>query len=280
MLNQRGLRFWSAGSESLALALVSLLICGGLYAQSNEVLVPAGVFQMGCSPGDTQCERDEGEMGGIEVFVPAFYIDIYEVTVDQYGACITAGACQRPKDFERNKYCNFAAPGRGDHPVNCVDWQEALDYCEWQGKRLPYEAEWEKAARAGTLSRYPWGQEVSCEQAIVDDGVTMGSVPGEPDGCGEDHTWPVGSRAPNALGLYDMHGNAGEWVMNWYAADALKQYAAGNLRNQAESPRKVLRGGSWDENKPNLRSSFRNTKPPLSGRSPYGSIGLRCARDA
>lgn len=246
---------------------------------AERVTVPAGSFQMGCSVADESCEKDEGSAGGTSVAVPAFAIDKYEVSVDDYLACMAAGQCQRPKDFQRNKYCNLGAEVRGNHPVNCVDWQQALDYCQWQGGRLPYEAEWEKAARAGSESRYPWGQQVSCEQAILDDGVTSGSVAGEPDGCGEDRTWPRGSRQANALGLYDMHGNAGEWTMNWYAGDAIAQYAAGDLIGPSEGRRKVVRGGSWDENIANLRSSFRNVKAPLSGKSVYGSIGMRCAYD-
>ncbi|HID48504.1 MAG TPA: formylglycine-generating enzyme family protein, partial [Chromatiales bacterium] len=140
-----------------------------------------------------------------------------------------------------------------------------------------YEAEWEKAARAGSTTRYPWGQQVRCRNTILDDGQTTGSVKGEHDGCGEDRTWPRGSRPANALGLYDMHGNAGEWTMNWYAPDAIvRLYAMGKLDQPTEGQRKVVRGGSWDENRPNLRSSFRNVKPPVSGDAVYGSIGFRC----
>ncbi len=120
---------------------------------------------------------------------------------------------------------------------------------------------------------------MSCKNAILDDGVTMGSVAGEPDGCGEDRTWPRGSRAANAFGLFDMQGNAGEWTMNWYAGNALEQYAAGNLKGPENGRQRVVRGGSWDENVANLRSSFRNVKPPVSGRAIYGSIGFRCAWD-
>lgn len=246
---------------------------------TNPILIESGAFQMGCSLADSACENDEGEPGGTSVDVPAFKIDKYEVSVAEYEACITAGKCQRPKDFQRNKYCNIGAEGRASHPANCVDWQQALDYCEWTGARLPYEAEWEKAARANTLSRYPWGQEVSCKHAILDDGKTMGSVPNEPDGCGEDTTWPVGSRDANAYGLNDMHGNAGEWTMNWYEQGALNRYANGDLKGPDSGRQRVVRGGSWDENVDNLRSSFRNVKPPVSGRSIYGSIGFRCAYD-
>lgn len=254
-----------------------------IVAMADEKIktIPAGSFQMGCSTGDRVCADDEGTAGGTKVYVPAFRIDSYEVTVDQYKNCVDAGSCAEPKTTQDNKYCNYGHAERGQHPVNCIDWQQALDYCVVQGGRLPSEVEWEKAARAGSTSRYPWGQEVSCKQAILDDGVTFGSVPNEPDGCGEDRTWPVGSRAANQFGLFDMHGNAGEWVMNWYAPDALSRlYAKGDLLGPESGRQRVARGGSWDENRDNLRSSFRNVKPPVQGRSIYGSIGFRCAYPA
>lgn len=249
------------------------------YAVPERVLIDGGVFQMGCSVDDTDCENDEGNQGGVTVNVPAFQLDINEVSVAEYNACISAGKCQRPKDFQRNKYCNVGAQGRDHHPANCVDWQQALDYCHWKGGRLPLEAEWEKAARGESVTRYPWGQSVSCKHAILDDGVTMGSVPNEPDGCGEDRTWPRGSHEANSLGLHDMHGNAGEWTMNWYEKEALTRYAGGDLVGPSSGRQRVVRGGSWDENTNNLRSSFRNVKPPVSGRGIYGSIGFRCAYD-
>lgn len=261
-----------------AAAVLSLFLFPAQAAQRVEV--PAGSFQMGCSVNDPACDKDEGPAGGTAVQVPAFFIDVHEVSVAEYRRCMDAGKCPRPKDHALNKYCNLDAQGREDHPINCVDWAEADAYCSWAGGRLPQEAEWEKAARAGTSGRYPWGREATCEHAILDDGVTMGPVPNEPDGCGEDRTWPRGSRAPNALGLYDMHGNAAEWTATWYAPDAIAAlYAKGNLNGPESSTRKLVRGGSWDENRPNLRSSFRNVKPPVSGRSVYGSIGFRCAYD-
>ena len=259
--------------------LMFLLLGSSALAMAVEtVTIPAGTFAMGCSLNDKNCEKDEGPPGGIPVSVPAFRIDKYEVSVAEYRVCIKVGICTRPKDHQRNKYCNLDAAGRDNHPINCVDFNQALAYCRWKTGRLPYEAEWEKAARGGTTSRYPWGEEVSCKNAILDDGVTMGSVKGEPDGCGEDRTWPRGSRPANHFGLYDMHGNAGEWTMNWYAPDAIAAlYAKGKLAGPLLGKQRVVRGGSWDENRPNLRSSFRNVKPPLSGKAVYGSIGFRCA---
>ena len=124
---------------------------------------------MGCSINDADCEKDEGSQGGTAVTVPEFSIDKNEVTVAEYMECLKAGKCSRPKDFARNKYCNIGNEERSNYPANCVDWSEAVAYCEWRGKRLPNEAEWEKAARAGSSSRYPWGQDVSCANAILDD---------------------------------------------------------------------------------------------------------------
>lgn len=268
--------------KSACLVILMLMLTPhGVTAAANDVLIPKGTFQMGCSRNDNRCGMDEGRSSGTTVVVPAFSIDRYEVTVADYTRCIKQGACTRPKDYARNKYCNTGAKGRGNYPVNCVDWPQARDYCGWVGKRLPSEAEWEKAARGGTKTRYPWGESVTCNQAILDDKQTIGSVPDEGDGCGEDRTWPVGSRPANPVGLYDMHGNVSEWVANWYQRNAITHvYARGDLTGPAQGKQRVVRGGSWDEDPQNLRSSYRNTKPPVSGDSVYGSIGFRCARDA
>jgi len=245
----------------------------------DRVRVAAGPFQMGCSVGDDLCDKDEGPVGGITVNLPAFSIDRYEVTVKQYVACVEAGICSNPKDHNRNKYCNQGAQGRDKHPANCVDWGQAQTYCQWKDGRLPKEAEWEKAARAGSESRYPWGPNVSCKEAVLDP-VSPAKSEKEPDGCFTDATFDVGSRPANTLGLFDMHGNVGEWTANWYANDAVtKLYPAGKLDAPSSGSRRVLRGGSWDENRPNLRSSFRNVKAPVSGDSVYGSVGFRCASD-
>ena len=263
----------------LAVLLVFSMPATHLEGAGNMAKIPAGPFQMGCSTGDTSCDRDEGPAGGITVNVPAFEIDTHEVTVAEYTKCMKAGKCTRPKDHARNQYCNIGAKGRDRHPANCVDWQNAADYCGFVGKRLPTEPEWEKAARGKTDSRYPWGQQVSCKHAILDDKVTTGSVPNEGDGCGEDRSWPVGSRATNGYGLYDMQGNVGEWTANWYGRDALTtDYAKGRLKGPDKGKQRVVRGGSWNEDPPNLRASFRNVKPPLSGDSIYGSIGFRCVK--
>lgn len=261
------------------LAVITLAVVVTQAALADRISVPEASFQMGCSVGDPNCEADEGEAGGVTVAVPAFLMDRNEVTVAEYRACVAAGKCTEPLTNRRNQYCNYDHPERDRHPVNCLDWGQAVAYCEQAGGRLPAEPEWERAARAGSASRYPWGQGVSCVEAILDE-LSPAPAKQEPDGCYTDATWPVGSRRANALGLHDMHGNVGEWTANWYAPDAITtMYAKGDLQGPTQGRQRVVRGGSWDENRLNLRSSFRNVKPPQQGDSIYGSIGFRCAAD-
>jgi iron(II)-dependent oxidoreductase len=266
----------SSRALSIFSYLLFFLFSTELVAKET-VIVPAGSFQMGCSSSDSNCDVDEGPSGGITVKLTAFEIDKYEVTVEQYQKCISAGKCGTPKDHKRNQYCNLNALNREKHPINCIDWQDAKSYCESQSGRLPFEAEWEKAARAGSILAYPTGKSIDCKNAILDDNKTVGSVKGEFDGCGEDRSWPIASRPANKLGIFDMHGNAGEWTANWYDKNAIAHfYSKGDLAGPVSGTRRVVRGGSWDENVQNLRNSYRNVKLPESGSSVYGSIGFRC----
>ncbi len=263
----------------LIFCLLGLSLFGQLIQAAEMKRIPAGKFLMGCSDNDRDCESDEGKPGGISVTVPAFYIDRYEVTVAEYRTCVEAGRCNSPKTHTRNKYCNYGAPDRDRYPVNCVDWPDAAKYCAQQGKRLPLEAEWDKAARGGSDAIYIWGSAPTCRDAILDDGKTVGSAPGEMDGCGEDRTWAVGTRPANGYGLYDMQGNVSEWAQNWFEPDGLQRYAKGDLTGPRAGQRKVIRGGAWDETSVALRSASRYAKPPISGNSVWGSNGFRCAQD-
>lgn len=244
----------------------------------GKVNIPEGSFLMGCSFDDDQCDSDEGPKGGLPVYLDQFLIHRHETSVAEYRVCVEAGKCNPPFTFQRNKYCNYDAPGRDDHPVNCVSWPLAQRYCEVQGGMLPLEAEWEKAARANTKTRYPWGVGLAtCEYAIMDDGQTAGSVVGEYDGCGEDRTWPRGSRAANGFGLYDMQGGTAEWVFNWYKEDNIQSlYQQGGVLLPKTGEWKVIRGGAWDEQAWAQTNSNRWAKPPVGHRSIYGSNGFRC----
>lgn len=259
----------------------SLLLLAAQSVSAETVQVPGGVFLMGCSAEDRRCDADEGPRGGVPVYVDTFKIDVNETSVAEYRACVEDGACERPFDNERNKYCNYDGPGKDNHPLNCVDWTQAVDYCRWKGGRLAYEAEWEKAARAGSNDRYPWGNEnADCSRAIMDDGRTTATAGDETDGCGTDHTWERASRAPNALGLFDMHGGVAEWVQNRHAEDSHQRlYAQGDIEGPAEGTRRVIRGGAWDEGFRAQTNSSRWSKIPTGHVTLYGSNGIRCAYD-
>ncbi|MCX5867011.1 MAG: SUMF1/EgtB/PvdO family nonheme iron enzyme [Proteobacteria bacterium] len=224
------------------------------------VLIPAGEFMMGCNESvDNQCR--EAEKPFHKVSLDAYYIDKYEVTVDQYAQCVQAGKCSKPAD---GRDCNWGISDRGNHPINCVDWNQAGAYCGWAGKRLPREAEWEKAARGRDGRIYPWGNEkATCEYAVFEENYPN-------SGCGRYSTWPVGSKIKDVspYGVMDMAGNVGEWIN-----DAL------NSRGSSSGPRYSLRGGYWFSDADILRTSFRivNSLGPSFQES---KLGFRCVRDA
>ena len=238
------------------------------------VLVAAGPFRMGTErgAGDERPERT--------VFVSAFHIDRHEVTVAEYEACVHDRSCTEPYSgpdayrlhFEGD-FTNWGKPERALHPVNAVTWFQANTYCKWANKRLPTEAEWEKAARGTEGQRYPWGDEdPDCDWIVMDDGG---------DGCGQESTWPVGSklRGASPYGALDMSGNVWEWVADWWSRD---YYVSGPTRNPlnteaGEAELKVLRGGSLADQNPHIHLATNRLAYGPKSRFDY-TIGFRCAR--
>ena len=231
-------------------------------------LVPAGEFTMGYDKGkyDEKFEHT--------VYLDDYYIDRYEVTVAQYRKCVEAKNCKED-DFEDygkdgwKKYCNYGQADRDSHPMNCVSWRGLKDYCEWSGKRLPTEAEWEKAARGTDKRLYPWGNkpEPSCDYTVMD---YVGY------GCGKYSTFEVGSK-PKGVGPYGTHdlvGNVCEWCSDWYCDDYYSKSPKKNPKGCKKTNYKVLRGGSWSLGV--VRGSFRFGDSPVLGSF---SNGGRCARD-
>ena len=230
-------------------------------AQSQDpsmVLVPAGEFTMGSPTGDP----DERPLH--QVYLDSFLIDTYEVTVGQYAAFLQETGNHPPSDWKAMN--QFSHQKR---PVSNVDWADAAAYCKWAGKRLPTEAEWEKAARGTDGRLYPWGNEpptprhANYEQAGSN---SHGALA------------PVGSfeAGKSPYGLYDMAGNAWEWVSDWYDHG---YYQASQPKNPEGPPTggfKVIRGGSWNSSSRVLRSSDRYWDPP-SFRSQYFP-GFRCVK--
>lgn len=270
------------GAEEDTVIVVTLLVLTGVAQALNDKMVhiPAGAFRMGCSAGDTLCQNDEGPPGGVQVDVPGFFIDRHEASVAQFRSCVEAGACERPFDYQRTHYCNYGAPGRDDYPVNCVNWNLAHQFCAWRDARLAWEAEWEKAARGGTLTPYWWGSTpADCTRAVMDPGQPE-QADTETDGCWRDLSWPRGRFAPNPFGLYDMIGGTSEWVANWYDKNAYSEhYAHGDLHGPSRGTHKVIKGGAWDEKHAAQRVSNRFSKPVTGNPDLYGSNGIRCAMD-
>lgn len=232
--------------------------------------VEGGTFTI----GDAQGRPDEREPG--EVFVDTFYMDLHEVTNAEYERCIEAGECDRPIPFR-----GFMTDER---PMVAVSWFDAVDHCRMVGKRLPTEAEWERAASGPSDTRYPWGDEpLGCERAVVKDE--------RGEGCGTGRTSSVGSMEPGHFGLYDMAGNVHEWVYDWYSpclrgcenecGDAcFGRNPRGPCNGESPCPGyrlRSVRGGSWYWPLERARASARRGSG-APNRGPH-RFGFRCARD-
>ncbi len=231
------------------------------------VYVPAGEFLMGSPDG----EGDYDEHPQHTVYLDAFWIDKTEVTNAMYQKCVDAGTC-RP-----NKY-NYSVFNNPDQPVVGVSWYDAKAYCEWAGKRLPMEAEWEKAARGTDGRIYPWGNEWDVHTTkrlnFADKNTDFAWSDEEADD-GYQNTALVGSYPAGAspYGALDMAGNVWEWVANWYDSDYYVRSPKRNPTGPDSGDARVLRGGSWGFDQINVRTAHRSRNLP-DGRSP--SVGFRC----
>lgn len=217
--------------------------------------VPAGPFTMGSDTGEGD------ETPAHEVDLPAFEIDKFEVTNADFAQFVEATGYQTDAEKEgRSKNWRNAAKGKDNHPVVYVSWNDAVAYCEWLGKRLPTEAEWEKAARGTDKRMYPWGNEWAPAKANVKETGLRGTA-------------VVGSFGAGAspYGVEDMAGNVWEWTADWY-----QPYPGSTYRTQYFGERfKVVRGGGWFE----MADAVRTTNRDLtSANAANDDMGFRCAR--
>ena len=265
--------------------MVSFIIPFLTAQQNNMVRIEGGTFTMGSPANEPNRDSDEIQR---QVTVSVFYMSRYEITQREYQEIMR----ENPSYF------------KGDNlPVECVTWLKAVEYCNrrshregltlayridgnnvtWNrdatGYRLPTEAEWEYACRAGTTTAYNTGNNITTEQANFDgrreEEVVneFGMVSRVQVGVFRQKTTPVGSFAPNAWGLYDMHGNAWEWCWDWY-----RDYTTGaqtNPTGAVSDGGRVIRGGGWYDDAQNLRSAYRGINNP--GYGDY-AIGFRVVR--
>ncbi len=229
--------------------------CTSSGTEGEMVAVPGGDFIMGCNAAvDGDCLDDEKPMH--TVTLSAFEIDKTEVTQDQYAGCVIAGACDPPM-------CEWDC-AKSDLPASCVTWDLAKMYCAWANKRLPTEAEWEKAARGTDGRKYPWGNtEPTCTEANM-------------SGCGEK-TQAVGSHPAGAspYGALDMSGNMVEMLYDWYDAAYYQSAPSVDPQGPAVGDRYVGRGGGFKSKPVWQRASSRDWYDTYDQGN---ALGFRCVR--
>lgn len=240
--------------------------------------VPAGEFAMGSNK-----LLDEQPIHTVKL--AAFWIDETEVTNAMYGQCVQAGQCDEPTG---NRY--YADSDFAEHPITFVSWNDAADYCSYAGRRLPTEAEWEKAAGwdpvANAQRVYPWGNDFACSKANFDDETTLDAfvVEGGASCDGHDLSAPVGSypEGASAYGALDMAGNVWEWVYDGFVeqdpySDFPNYYSISpeaDPTGPEVSAYRVVRGSSWNLNFGLGRVAYRLWFGPDDA---YDGIGFRCA---
>ncbi len=237
---------WAPGRESIDVPTGSSSWCDPV----EMVAVPGGDFLMGSDDPEADADERPAKRTGVE----AFWIDRVEVTNARYGACLEAGACSLPSGTAVNDAT------KTDHPVTIVSWAQAAAYCRWVGKRLPTEAEWEKAARGTDARRYPWGCRFEPER--VNAGYTAGTA-------------AVGSYEGGAspYGVLDMAGNVWEWTSSLYRP---YPYDPGDGREDPSARgARVNRGGSWYYGAAYVRTTYRATANHIYRR--IADLGFRCA---
>lgn len=264
---QRRLRFVTITMVGFALLLIGYLALSG---QLNKLIyrpiamqwttIPAGEFIMGSDNGIPS----EGPSHGI--FLDTYQIGTYEVTNQQYNQCVKAGVCPMPRLPTHDRL------EQSDNPVVGVTWEDGNTFCIWADShgRLPTEAEWEKSARGTDERTFPWGKKLDCTHANYQNS-ELGP------GCVGD-TVAINSykNGVSPYGVYNMAGNAAEWVWDWYEAAYYATSPSKNPLGPDKGITKVVRGGSFNGMGIALRTTYRGEEPP---KSTSEGLGFRCARD-
>ncbi|BCA53307.1 hypothetical protein W02_04470 [Nitrospira sp. KM1] len=271
----------------------------GAVVPEGMALVPAGEFFMGSPAGQDGLPDEHPQR---RVYIGAFFIDQYETTNQDYLAFVRATGHRMPENnTPASTVWKDGIPIEGveRHPVFNVSWTDADTYCHWIGKRLPTEAEWEKAARGVEGQRYPWGNDWDIQMGNsasywagrtvqFDSGADWDAFWMKGEGAaiakgrginGEVLTMPVGSfpSAVSPYGIYDMAGNVAEWVQDWYDPNYYRSAPLTNPGGPDRGAIKSMRGGSWLKPAVSLRAADRDWGTMDS--RPSGT-GFRCAKDS
>jgi formylglycine-generating enzyme required for sulfatase activity len=240
------------------------------------VKIPEGDFKMGSTRAKDPQTLDE-EVPRHIVYLDSYWIDQTEVTNKQYAMCVAFGVCSQPlNNFSSTRGSYYDNPQYADYPVIYVSWNQAGTYCPWAGRRLPTEAEWEKAARGPEGRIYPWGNtfdgslanycDINCNNAwkdsLYDDGYTDTSPVGD---------YPAGA---SEYGVLDMAGNIYEWVSDWYGP--YSRVRQSNPTGFVAGSEHIIRGGSWGDDTAHIRSAVRSHIDAVDYWMDF--IGFRCAR--
>jgi len=206
--------------------------------------VPGGTFNMGAG--------ESGDTAPIHaVTLDSFFMDQFEVTNERYGQCVSAGVCAPPtRRSTDTRSAYFTDPSFANFPMVNESWQQAETFCEWDGRRLPTEAEWEYAARGGTRTKYWWGEQLQpglagCKNCTE---VAMAELPSK-----------VGSFKANPFGLYDMGGTIDQWVEDCWHKNYQGAPTDGSAWTEDSCPSHVLRSGSWRNDARYVRPSNRDS---------------------
>ena len=226
-----------------------------------QVYIPAGEFQMGSADSDPGAGNDEFPQH--TVYLDTFWIDRTPVTNEMYALCVKAGACQPPVNTNshiRNSY--YGNPQYDNYPVIYVSWNDAKSYCEWAGRHLLTEAQWEKAARGTDGRTYPWGNAAPDSKLLNFNGQV-------------DDTTEVGNYSAGAspYGALDMAGNVWAWVADWYDQDYYAEAPFRNPQGPSSGSMRVVRGSGWGWHRPDVRAASRTFLTP-DARHEDG--GIRC----
>jgi len=248
----------------MRLTVILLSMAAFAASQPDEMVsIPAGTFTM----GRTKLTADDNtkmrphvlldDRPARKITMHAFRIDKYEVTNAKYAAFVKATRHPAPYHWKNGSFPEAAA----QVPVYNVSWNDANAFCQWAGKRLPSEAEWERAARGGKDALdYPDDDKVDSKQARFDS--LSGPV-------------PVGAYAPNSFGLFDMAGNIAEWTADWFDGEYYSRHQDEDPKGPSAGEYKVIRGGAWSDPAKRITVFFRNWVRPVQ-RTP--NIGFRCAQ--